>query len=422
MRLALNVANAAQLRAALKRFRSNIVIYYWKIAADNLIVVNDGRRRLSYASGTSVVVRPSPGKAANAASQKAAKEENMIVLKWISIALLALIGLGAAAFAWLIATRPDLSEFENYYARPAQSAVTVRFFGTSSMLFSDGETNIMIDGWFTRPSTLAMAFGKVDPDIAAIESGLARLGNSSVAALIPGHSHLDHAMDVAEVAKRTGAMLIGSQSTANIGRGGGLPEQQIKIVEDGETLRFGDFAVTMIENRHFVFPNDAFKEADPFIREPLTPPVPAYAYREGKTYSILIEHPGGSALVHASAGFKEDALRDVDVDVVYLGVGFLASQTAEYQEAYWGEVPTATRAEGVYVIHWDSFSQPIADIGDRPAAPNRLWNDLFGMRAGASVDYALNKAKASGIDAALLPMWEAVDAFTVAAPPREAAQ
>jgi L-ascorbate metabolism protein UlaG (beta-lactamase superfamily) len=124
-----------------------------------------------------------------------------------------------------------------------------------------------------------MALGEVEPDIAAIENGLTRLENPKIAALVTCHSHLDHAMDVAEVAKRTGALLVGSESTANIGRGGGLAERQIKVVRDGETLRFGDFAMTMIISRHFASPNAAFQEADPIITEPLAPPASAYAYR-----------------------------------------------------------------------------------------------------------------------------------------------
>jgi hypothetical protein len=75
----------------------------------------------------------------------------MIVVKWLGIAAVVIIGIAAAALTWLITARPDLSAFENLYAPLARSKATVRFFGTSSMLFSDGETNIMIDGWFSRP-------------------------------------------------------------------------------------------------------------------------------------------------------------------------------------------------------------------------------------------------------------------------------
>ncbi len=33
-----------------------------------------------------------------------------------------------------------------------QGAVTVRFTGTSTLLFSDGQSQWLIDGWFTRVS------------------------------------------------------------------------------------------------------------------------------------------------------------------------------------------------------------------------------------------------------------------------------
>ncbi|MEO1240408.1 MAG: MBL fold metallo-hydrolase [Pseudomonadota bacterium] len=341
----------------------------------------------------------------------------MTVLKWLGLLFLVLTGAGMLALIWLTTARPDLSEFDNLYASPAQSPVTVRFFGTSSMMFSDGETKIIIDGWFTRPSTRDIFLGKIEPDIKAIDDGLARLGSPEIAALVAVHSHLDHAMDVAEVAKRTGALLVGSDSTANIGRGGGLPENQIKVVEDGETLRFGDFSVSLIETRHFESPNDFFTEADPFINEPLTPPVSAFAYRQGKAYSVLIEHPDGSALIQSSAGFEAGALKELDVDVVYLGVGFLTSQTPDYQDAYWREVVTATDPEGIYIIHWDSFSRPLAETAEYPAAPIRLWNDIFGMRTKTSVNFAVGRAQMHGISAALLPMWEEVDAFQVALDP-----
>ena len=35
-----------------------------------------------------------------------------------------------------------------------EGVVTVRYTGTSTLLFSDGETDWMVDGWFTRPGPL----------------------------------------------------------------------------------------------------------------------------------------------------------------------------------------------------------------------------------------------------------------------------
>ena len=340
----------------------------------------------------------------------------MKLLKRFLLVLLAFVGLVVVAFFWLINSAPDMSEFEGLYAKPASSKVTVQFFGTSSMMFSDGETNILIDGWFTRPTDASMAFGTVTPDEAAISYGLEKLGNPQVAAIIPVHSHFDHAMDVASVALLTGAQVVGSAATASIARGGDLPEDQVVTVQDGQILQYGAFKITMIESIHYVPANPVFAATileKPEITAPLSPPAAALDYRLGKAYSILLEHPSGSALIQGSANQKPGSLAGRKVDVVYLGVGGVAGQTPDYQNDYWREIVTRTEAKGIYIIHWDSFSAPLSSLGNRPAPPNSLLNSLLGFRADDGIRFAAERADQAGISSALLPMWEKADAFSV---------
>ena len=242
-------------------------------------------------------------------------------------------------------------------------AVSVRFTGTSTLIFSDGETTWMTDGWFSRPSPLALAFGRIQPDLEAIERGLDRNGVDALAAVFPLHSHYDHAMDAPEVAKRTGAVLLGSESTANIGRGWGLPETQIEVVTDREPITLGDFTITPIESKHFEFPDPKMAAralGDPIIEGPLTPPAGAFDYRVGKTYILYVEHPRGRWIIQGSAGFVDEALEGYDADLVFLGVGGLGSQTDDYRERYWRESVGRTKPSRVIPIHWDSLTGPIA--------------------------------------------------------------
>ncbi|MBW2425563.1 MAG: MBL fold metallo-hydrolase [Deltaproteobacteria bacterium] len=241
-------------------------------------------------------------------------------------------------------------------------AVSVRWTGTSTLLFSDGETSVMIDGWFSRPGPIRLMLGQIEPDLQAIELGLERNEVDRLAAVIPVHSHFDHAMDAPEVARRTGAFLVGSESTAWIGRGWGLDEAQIRVVRDREVLRFGRFTITLVESRHFQFPDPAIAEralGNPEIREPVVPPVESFAYRLGKAYAIHIDHPRGRSLVQASAGWVEGGLEGFEADVVFLGTGGIGTQTADYREAYWRETVTLLGARRVIPIHWDSLTGPI---------------------------------------------------------------
>ncbi len=249
-------------------------------------------------------------------------------------------------------------------------AVTVRFSGTATLLFSDGETRWMTDGWFSRPGLARLLLGKIAPDPEAVAAGLAANGVSRLAAVIPLHSHYDHAMDAPEVARRTGAVLMGSEATANIGRGWGLPEEQIRLLRDREPVRLGRFVITPIESRHFQFPDPAMREralGNPHIDEPLVPPVSAFDYRLGKAYVLHVSHPRGSWLIVGSAGYEEGGLSGLSADVVFLGVGGLGSQTAAYREAFWDETVARVGPSRVIPIHFDSLTGPLAGPFTGPA-------------------------------------------------------
>jgi len=247
-------------------------------------------------------------------------------------------------------------------AEVPEGSVSVRYTGTSTLLFSDGQTDWMIDGWFTRVGPLSLAMGEIEPDLAAIDFGLAMNDVDRLAVVIPLHSHYDHAMDAPEVARRTGAILLGSESTANIARGWGLPESQIRIAKNRQPNAFGKFTITLIETRHFQFPDPGVAEralANPKIEAPLVPPVAAFDYRLGKAYAVHVAHPAGTWLIQGSAGFVEGGLVGYPAEVVFLGTGGLGTQTPDYRESYWGETVEVSGAKRVIPIHWDSLTGPI---------------------------------------------------------------
>ncbi len=277
-------------------------------------------------------------------------------------------------------------------AIPAGS-LTVRFTGTSTLLFSDGQTSWMVDGWFSRFGARQLLRGEIAPDLEAIERGLERNGASRLAVVIPVHSHFDHAMDSPEVARRTGAILLGSPSTANIARGVGLPEAQIRIAADREPVVFGRFEITLIETRHFEFPDPAVREQaleDPEIESPLVPPVGAFEYRLGTPYAIHVRHPLGRFFVQGSAGYVPGGLEGFEADIVFLGIGGLGTQTADYRETYWRETVETTGAKRVIPIHWDSLMGPI----EGPFTGEKRFATLLSGDGERTLDFLKAKAAA----------------------------
>jgi L-ascorbate metabolism protein UlaG (beta-lactamase superfamily) len=292
-----------------------------------------------------------------------------------------------------------------------EGAVTVRYTGTATLIFSDGETTWMTDGWFSRPGPLAILYGQIEPDLDAIEKGLERNQVDELAAVFPVHSHFDHAMDAPEVAKRTGAVLLGSESTANIGRGWGLPEKQIRAVTDREPIQLGKFTVTPIESKHFQFPDPEMAAralGDPEIDEPLTPPVSAFDYKLGKAYALHVAHPKGTWLIQGSAGFIEGGLEGYDADVVFLGVGALGSQTDAYREGYWKETVERTNPSRVIPIHWDSLTGPIVGPFTGPVRAAAL----FTKGLDNTLTFLRDKSAANpGIGFLTLPRYDPVVLF-----------
>jgi L-ascorbate metabolism protein UlaG (beta-lactamase superfamily) len=252
--------------------------------------------------------------------------------------------------------RPDVSRYADRFDVPrAREEFGVSFLGVSSLLLEDGESAVLTDGFFSRPSLLKVGLGKVAPDVTRTESALARIGIDQLDAVAPVHTHYDHAMDSAVVAQRTGAVLAGGESAANVGRGHGLPSEQITVVTPGEALTFGGFRLTWIESDHC--PPDRFPGT---ITQPVVPPVRVNAYRCGEAWSILAEHASGrTALIQGSAGFVPGSLTGQRADVAYLGVGQLGTQSDDYMRTYWTETVETVGARRVVLIHWDDFFRPL---------------------------------------------------------------
>ncbi|SHN74186.1 MBL fold metallo-hydrolase [Cryptosporangium aurantiacum] len=258
--------------------------------------------------------------------------------------------------------RPDLSAYAARFAVPpatAASPLSVTFLGVATLLVDDGQDAVLTDGYFSRPGLLRVALGRIAPDVDRITRELTAAGVSRLAAVAPVHTHFDHVLDSAVVAERTGAVLVGGRSAANVGRGAGLPEDAVRVVTPGEPLEFGPYTITLVESHHC--PPDRYPGE---IDAPLRPPAPAAAYRCGEAWSTFLTHgpSGRRLLVQGSAGFVPGALRGYRADVVYLGVGQLGLRPETEIRQYWDETVRQVGAQRVVLIHWDDFFRPL----DRP--------------------------------------------------------
>ncbi len=148
--------------------------------------------------------------------------------------------------------------------------------------------------------------GKIETEPKVVDAALEKVGVTKLAALFVAHSHYDHALDRAYVARQTSTpVLHGSSSTINVGRGGDVPAKQLVEFEHGRHYGFGRFTVTVLESRHspvIRFLNDDLGQK---IERPLKQPAGFKDYKEGGAYDFLIRNGANAVLVNAGGSYIE---------------------------------------------------------------------------------------------------------------------
>ena len=274
----------------------------------------------------------------------------------------------------------------------------VTFAGATTLLVEAGPTRLLIDPFFSRPGVIRSVLGRIGPHAKTIDACLHRMGVDRLDAVVASHAHYDHAMDAPYVAQRTGALLVGSTSTAMIGRGFGLPEEQLRQVEVGDPLRMGELTLTFARSAHVApvhFPGN--------IVAPLTPPARLSSYRVGACYSVHVRAGRRSILVQGSAGSGHRSRGRPRPSAVRTGIPQPSRATPAARERYWTEVVTTVGARRVLATHWDDLWRPLTlPLAPLPAVIDDIPATMRSLAARAAED---------GVDLRVPTAWQPTDPF-----------
>jgi L-ascorbate metabolism protein UlaG (beta-lactamase superfamily) len=257
-----------------------------------------------------------------------------------------------------------LDRYSSYYLsqsdeEPKNGSIKVTFLGTTMLLFDDGETKVLLDGFITRLPLENLS--ALQTDKALVDSVLSRIGVDRLDALFAAHSHFDHALDVAYIAQQTGAQLYGSESTLNIGRGGDLPESQMTLYEVGKPVSIGQFNITVLPSKHSPPVAGINDNLGVVIDKPLRQPANFYAYSEGGSFDFLIQHGDRAILVKPAANYIEGAWDDLRANVLFLSTGTLGDQDPAFREAFYEQTVAQVKPQLVIPVHWDNFLLPLSE-------------------------------------------------------------
>lgn len=193
------------------------------------------------------------------------------------------------------------------------------YLGVAGWQLEAAGKTILTDPYFSRPADPDQP---LVPDVAAI----AAHAPAHADLIVVGHSHYDHVLDVAEVARRTGAEVIGSLSTIRVALASGIPENQLTGIAGGEDLVRSGFTVRVIRSLHsMIGAADTLGE----IGEAPRLPMPQSGYKAGGTFAYLIRIAGHEVLVLSTANFIEAELAGVHPDIAIIAPG-LREQIRDY--------------------------------------------------------------------------------------------
>ncbi len=235
--------------------------------------------------------------------------------------------------------------------------VEARWMGTAHIeLHFDGRI-VLIDPYITRPSKRSIFIRPLDPDPGAVQSYLDGL-EGDVRAVLAGHTHFDHALDIPEVARRTDAMLLGSNSLDTLLSMSGQPGR-VTVCRPRERLVLGDrLTVTMIPSMHGLVLSRLLLmegEIDGARRLPLR----VNQYRLGSMFAVKVELGGVTFLHVGSAGFLEEELSGHACDVL-----FLCAPGWKKWPGYPERLLEIVGPACVVPFHYDDFSLPLVPGAD----------------------------------------------------------
>lgn len=203
--------------------------------------------------------------------------------------------------------------------------VTLTYLGTAGWQIADGSVVILLDPYFTRvpartdtaaPARAGEPRPRIDParplvtDSAVIDAHIQRADF-----ILVHHTHYDHVMDVPYIARKTAAIVIGTESAANVMRAFGIQSDKVIPVRGGEDYECGSFSIRVIPSLHGVQAEKHYVDRR-VISPTISPPFTYDDFAEGGSLAYLIRIGGHQILTSGSANYIERELEGLRPDVV----------------------------------------------------------------------------------------------------------
>jgi len=262
--------------------------------------------------------------------------------------------------------------------------LSLTHFGAAGWSITDGKTTVLLDPYLSRIRFKGRKYGPHDAtevpgdkrtvinmhepptiDTATVDAKVPRADY-----ILLSHSHFNHCMDMPYIARKTGAMVIGTESTASAAQNGGVAEDHTIVVKGGEDLEFPDLSLKVIPSLHSPLSCKLYRDFGtiPLQNQPLT----LDEYVEGGTLAYLLRFAGREILLFGSMNYIEREMQGLTPDIAVVAS---APPRLDIHD-YTGRLLRAIgKPQIVIATHWDDQGLPYGASQEKALAHTKQFID-----------------------------------------------
>jgi L-ascorbate metabolism protein UlaG (beta-lactamase superfamily) len=228
------------------------------------------------------------------------------------------------------------------------AGLSIQWLGTASFAISYGGTTLITDPFASRQPLPTVARAKpLRSDIDAVARFIPKAD-----AILVGHAHFDHALDIAPVVHRDKCPVYGSKSVGHLLHLHGL-EDHARVVEPHAPIDIGPFKVTFVPSLHSkLFLGMAIPSGGELTcahTEHLT----SKAYNCGQVWGIRIEVAGTSLYHMGSCDLIESEIKE-PCDIFLCGIA-----GRSFTQDFTSRILRCLQPKVIVPHHHDNFFLPL---------------------------------------------------------------
>jgi L-ascorbate metabolism protein UlaG (beta-lactamase superfamily) len=245
----------------------------------------------------------------------------------------------------------------------AQAApINLKYFGTAGWEITDGTITVLVDPYISRVKLGAGPSVSAEDDRPTVMRDDIYVSDTLlIDSLIAGadfilvhHSHFDHLADVPYIARKTGAKVIGTETTCNILKAYGIDGDQLYPVKGGEDYQFENFSVRVIPSIHSALNEKHYIDNRTYSEVP-NAPLKVSEFIEGGSLMFLARFANHRVMTMGSMNFVERELQGIETDILLAGVNQSQLGLYKYNERL---LEVTNYPKIIIPTHWDNFRLP----------------------------------------------------------------